>query len=539
MIMEITVKIKRADGTEEVTPIEVDVEIPEFDEFEGPDNFREIFDKYERAVLEARNRAARLATEKYLAELSKKKLYARVEGKEGVIVREEESGFQVQAELGHLDIATHCAGKGSRALYNTQIEVFPHIGPKEAFRSSCFDWLECKCVSDNPYRKCEELINRLLWQDSVNEVKYRTMADSVVKHGRQISAHIEGKAQDILSDNHFDPITARPDLSHSPEMAMVLPEIDVIPADKVGMVIAQYNAKRERDRQIDESLKSEVLEDPGKCVNISLDDVLVTQQKEGGRSKDSPPKESKQYVKDTVIHVQQGLAKYILVGLGMMKQVRILMAFLLYNDLLADRLVVFFIDGADDIKDAIKATFGWRPYKIILDWLHLKKKCQERSSMGMKGRKIRNEALAKLLPLLWLGKVQDAIEHLKSLDDSLVKDRKEIEKLIAYFERNRDYIPCYALRKRLGLRISSNRGEKANDLTVSRRQKNNGMSWSKPGSSGLANVTALFLNNEDENWTVWRQISFKLRPCSASKCMATKPNRRPNKGIQGLEKKCA
>ena len=82
--------------------------------------------------------------------------------------------------------------------------------------------------------------------------------------------------------------------------------------------------------------------------------------------------------------------------------------------------------------------------------------------------------------------------------------------MISYSVRNLSYIPCYALRKRLGLRVSSNRGEKANDLVVAQRQKHNGMSWSKSGSSGLANVSALFLNKEDENWINRRTIEFKL-----------------------------
>jgi hypothetical protein len=75
MKMEITVKIKNDDGTETIKPITIDADIPEFDEFEGPDNFREVFDKYERAVLKARNAAAEIATEEYLTELSKKNFF--------------------------------------------------------------------------------------------------------------------------------------------------------------------------------------------------------------------------------------------------------------------------------------------------------------------------------------------------------------------------------------------------------------------------------------------------------------------------------
>lgn len=74
MEMKITVEFKNNDGTEIIKPVAIDTEVPEFDEFTGPDNFREVFDKYEKAVLKARNRAAEIATEEYLTELSKKKL---------------------------------------------------------------------------------------------------------------------------------------------------------------------------------------------------------------------------------------------------------------------------------------------------------------------------------------------------------------------------------------------------------------------------------------------------------------------------------
>jgi hypothetical protein len=72
--MKITVEIEDADGTTEIRPIVVDTEIPEFEEFTGPDNFREVFDRCEKAVLKIRNQAAELAIEEYLTEMSKKKL---------------------------------------------------------------------------------------------------------------------------------------------------------------------------------------------------------------------------------------------------------------------------------------------------------------------------------------------------------------------------------------------------------------------------------------------------------------------------------
>ena len=71
--MQITIAIKRKDGSEIVTPTVVEVDIPDFEAFTGPDRFGEVFDQYEREVLKARNAAIEAATEKYLSQLAQKK----------------------------------------------------------------------------------------------------------------------------------------------------------------------------------------------------------------------------------------------------------------------------------------------------------------------------------------------------------------------------------------------------------------------------------------------------------------------------------
>ena len=114
------------------------------------------------------------------------------------------------------------------------------------------------------------------------------------------------------------------------------------------------------------------------------------------------------------------------------------------------------------------------------------------------------------MPLLWFGLTDKAIAHLKKVDNSVVKRTDAIKKLINYLDRNRPYIPCYALRKKLGLQNSSSIGEKMNDLVVSERQKHNGMSWSKNGSVALASITSLKRNKEGRNWFSKRELKFKL-----------------------------
>jgi hypothetical protein len=98
------------------------------------------------------------------------------------------------------------------------------------------------------------------------------------------------------------------------------------------------------------------------------------------------------------------------------------------------------------------------------------------------------------------------------VEPAQIKSQKVLTDLIGYLERNRPYLPCYSVRKHLGLRNSSNRGENANDLVVSDRQKHNGMSWSKPGSVALAAVTALVRNQEYKRWFHTGTLSFAFSP---------------------------
>lgn len=99
---------------------------------------------------------------------------------------------------------------------------------------------------------------------------------------------------------------------------------------------------------------------------------------------------------------------------------------------------------------------------------------------------------------------------LNNINEELIKSKSNIERLINYFERNRSNILCYALRKELGLRNSSNKGEKANDIIVANRQKHNGMSWWKKGSIALATITILHKNKEQKEWYKNKKILFKL-----------------------------
>src|SRR5437879_4643103 len=204
-------------------------------------------------------------------------------------------------------------------------------------------------------------------------------------------------------------------------------------------------------------------------------------------------------VHNTLDHIQDKESKTYTLNTSTISQMMIIvLAFLLSNGLMSKPgSLVFFTDGARNLRLAIQDVFSFFPFKIILDWYHLEKKCKDLLSMAIKGKQVKNQTLTEVLAWLWLGKVERAIKVLTDLKEDAIKNATQRDNLINYLSRNQDCIPCYALRKKLGLRVSSNPVEKANDVLVSNRQKHNGMSWSPDGSTSLATLTALRRNCED------------------------------------------
>jgi len=252
-------------------------------------------------------------------------------------------------------------------------------------------------------------------------------------------------------------------------------------------------------------------------VSISADEVGVKRQTEN-RPKEEGKKQPKR-VENTVIHIEltnetddpkvSSSSSYVLNSATVSSAFKLLFGFLCINELLGSTMV-FFVDGAKNLNTTIANMFSFLQIKIILDWYHLRKKMEETMSLICNNTAYRNEMLQKIMPELWRGNVTKALTIIKSIDMSMVKNITSFNYLIGYLERVRINIPNYMLRAELGLRNSSNRGEKSNDLLVANRQKHNGMSWSDGGSTALASVSAIQYNNELDNWVKNGTLSLKL-----------------------------
>ena len=391
------------------------------------------------------------------------------------------------------------------------------------------------------------LLNLLLHRTaSASKIKLRTMTDLVRRHGEQYIDEQVSWGNRVLEENGWNPESALPYEEtitdfHTHEDAPTWLSCGNNLTDEqeraaVDDLIKDINSRRLPEAQIPAgSIKPYQVEpDDSLTIKVSLDGVNAKRQKDKrpkgvheeescfiqdindgpadyGRAPD-PKKRPKVETSVAVIEVDQ--QKYVFAARNMFEACKLVLAFLLYHKLLVNRNVVFFVDGGKDIRKCINDLFAFCTHQVVLDWFHLKKHCLEWLSMSLNGGKQNREmqytVRRQLFHILWAGNVEGAIAYLESLDSSKIKNRQRLDELISYLRNKDPEIACYAVRRSLGLRISSNRVEKANDLIVAERQKGKGMSWSRQGSWSLANITTMYLNHEADLWHREGTISYEM-----------------------------
>ena len=463
-------------------------------------------DKCENAILKVAYPCIRSTLTDHLSEVSEKKATEQAGGTKEVFANE--TPYRVDGEAGRFTFTTHRVMADGLMVYNTASDVFKPLIGKGYHRTVGFK--EIAIIygdTEKSFRKTGKLINRIRYQVA-GGTPYRTLQENTEKEGAELIDFIEEKTNKILTENGFakDGVYC----GDNAECANNLPVTVIV------SMIAEAAEKCLESKEITKEIKKEIYdnpvcyEEPEVTVNVSIDDVNTKRQTRTRPEGGSEEKGKRKYVHNTVAEVSKADQSYILNGYGIRTVLCYLIAFLFNNNLIGNR-IQFHTDGHTTLNTMILKCFAWYAnIGIILDWYHLDKKCKEMLSMGMKGRDLRNAILERLLPLLWLGLTDRAIALLCDIDSAEIKNMAFIEKLKEYLRRNKPYMPCYAIRKELGLRNSSNRGEKGNDLVVSDRQKHNGMSWSKKGSIALASLTALNRNNEYMKWFEKREIEMKL-----------------------------
>jgi len=455
-------------------------------------------DACEQLLLQTNYAALRDAFAQHLSAISRQ--HALVVA--GSLTECEVKPYRVEGEIGRIAFEAYWVKPTGEAANDTARSPFPTLHAKEWYQTTGFKELALVYGTvEESYRKTTDLINRVRHQEDATPL--RTLRDNTEGEGRQVMAHMEQQATTILHQHGFtiDGAPAETAADHSQQALVTLPAAQVAPA---------VQACAPEPAWVTEMADNPVpYEDPARSTHVCLDDVGVKRQKARRKGLPEPAQEGK-YVHNTIAHIAHAGASYVISGHGVGKVLRLVLAFLLHNHLLPYNLI-FLVDGQRTLYTAILGAFAWfKPVQLILDWYHLEKRCQQQLSLALKGRTIRNAVLERLFPCLWQGCVDRAMAVLQAIEPGEIKDQEALTDLLGYLERNRPYLPCYAVRKRLGLRNSSNRGEKANDLLVSDRQKHNGMSWSRCGSVALAAVTALVRNQEYKRWFQTGTLAFSF-----------------------------
>ncbi len=177
----------------------------------------------------------------------------------------------------------------------------------------------------------------------------------------------------------------------------------------------------------------------------------------------------------------------------------------------APRPVVFLADGGRWLRDFFAATLAPRGATLILDWYHLHHRCYQVATQVCRDKPTRVRFLGTMGRLLWRGDVDGAIAAAEAFrpEAKAPPDPRRpapLDEWITYLEARRTAIPCYRERHRQCQYIGSGQAEKANDLLVARRQKNQGMHWSEETSVALMRLRTLRLNGDWDRY--WHQCTF-------------------------------
>ena len=399
------------------------------------------------------------------------------------------------------------------------------------------------------YRDSYALLNRIWDLPAEDMIRERTLWDRIDADGIKAIKIVDKTAEKALHQYHYEQAGDLVRLVQQDPAYGMGSQQNPDREQMVRTAIAQLNSIPGRPDWAKIDAGEIRLEAPESSVCIAIDDIGVKKQKdkrqkpEAGkqRNKDDPEwchstaakltdsrlnrkAPGKKYVETTNVHIVAGSRHYVITtAQGLEHAFMLLMAFLLQNDLIRNHDIVFFTDGAKCIQDGIKKYFSGHKYLLILDFYHLIKHCEQGLSMAISKPAIRNQVLyGNLSGMLWNGKTDQAIKYLSELPDSAVKNKAQLQDVIDYLERKKEGITTLSIRRWLGMKIGSRDVEKDNDIIVASRQKHNGMSWNREGSSNLSALTAMTRNGQMNSFLYGRKINFApcILQCSGGSAVA-------------------
>ena len=378
------------------------------------------------------------------------------------------------------------------------------------------------------YRRGTNLLNKALQRGSDEEINFRTIHKKCLKQGEDMNEYIETTVDTTLKEYGLDASTFTIKKVKDEMTRVINPEFDKEDAEKVNKIIVEriekYNNKQEEDDfKIDfntllntprYSMKNTIILTAD---NISVKEQNSTHKRKGTEDKTDDVKKENHRLNSAVVTIFSSVGTINIVQESMEKALKTALAMMLKYKLLENKYLLCFTDGEEAINNEIKRVFGFRQCRILLDWFHLQKKSREFFSMILKGgkqNKAKNLGIrSRFFRLLFIGNYEKAIKLLDDIDKSMIKDNDILLKFKNYLNRKKEYLYVYYLRKILHMINASNMAEKANDMIIAQRCKNNGTSWVRKGINGMGLARCTFLNGE-EHWYTDGRLDFNPKPLS-------------------------
>ena len=154
-------------------------------------------------------------------------------------------------------------------------------------------------------------------------------------------------------------------------------------------------------------------------------------------------------------------------------------------------------DGASWIKTQANLHF---PEAVkILDWPHLWRKIRDGIRAVQPGprasrRKWRKEHYDVLLPLLWTGQLEAALQHLQGLQSTLQEVPPALADAIRYLHTQRDWIGNYQQWQEQGYPVGSGLVERAVAIVINARMKRRGMRWKRDNATAVVALRVQHIN---------------------------------------------
>ena len=450
--------------------------------------------------------------------------------------------IEIETMMGRLSVHVE-----SRGDYQLQ--------PKERLKTCDFLAFEAFLAENTAYRPSGEIMNIAARRSAVNknEISMYTEYEDAVRCGKAaeealslvVKKTLESEGVHVDGDCEVSEHSSLDNKTGTIESPMASINLSTGAGDstddfsaRVIRLASEHNSQSSKDHQMKGVFS---FENSTECVAyISVDDVLVHRQKTVRKNGKECVRST--WIYHTVVHIETVEGIYILEASSQKKAISAAMAYLTKNGF-TDRYLIFFMDGEETIKEGINEVFSGWPHTILMDYYHVSERITELFSSAFKPGKIvddtqepeyfkngrvKKQSIKKItrsqyyvrmfMSKIWYGNIDDALEWLEKMKESdelkpsvgLTK----IESVITYINNKRDRMTCFAMRRLLGLRNSSNQVEIANNTMVAHRQKRNGLSWSDEGSFACSQNTMIFKNHESEDFFKKGVINFAPRAIS-------------------------